>query len=1380
MNISKRLLVLLITVSMLLSGSFVQAFAEEETVDSASVAVPESVSEEDPEDTAEAEEVVEKEETAPAEEETPASVEETQKLSEPAESDKPNEKSEEAAGDADNKDAEASTSGKLTFECDEYTVTLEYGKKAGIPEGTVLDVREISSDTDDAKEQKEYETYYDRSLEQLRSEKGGDTIAKLGFARFYDITLVSGGKEIEPGDDVKVTFKYSKDSRESVKEGNKEGDAIRVIHMMESGKNGEIKAKPIEKKDTDLTLDKKELTEAAFTTDSFSVYGIVYTVDFEYEGYTYSILGESEIMLSDLFESLHIEESIKDVKNVEFTDYSLIKIEKTGEDWKLISLKPFNTEEKLTVTLEDKIIEIKVTDADSNNTFLLYRVRNANEYFKTRLYISRSGGSTTLAGNSGTTVIHDGSEGWMDLETFVKKYDEKYVFPRYSVIAAGDQGDGDRALCAAGFFSTQLTGLHGTAGLYPVTRTVGIFSFEGSASDTKYDIDITLNDNSLPVKVYVDENLEYDDVLIEQSDSKTYTVTELLAVLGYDGYDVKSSKIGTDDVSSVSVEELTGTSLAGKTISRPAVPVTAPPTYYTNAFSYTYPKAYKWTYNSGTAVGDDTLIINLETPIARVSNDGGNTWTYHSYLINNGTQGDGVTKIGAFDQANSLSDDVIIEMLYDIHDRYTLDDGYTFNNSRISSLTIKGTDSKSTLVKNQTTAPLITTTGISKVEFDNIIFNGNDKNTTNNNGGAVNTNTMELIVSNCEFSNCQAGLQGGGIYHNNKEASVEITNTTFNSCCANGTDDPKAGGGGIFTNALELRVIKSEFNDIESKKQAAGIFHKRDKNDDPNKETVTIISGCKFNNCEAAWSGGGVETDAFNITINDTDFNGCKGVKGGAVNVYVDGQETSQGSKLNVTDCKFESCECFGNTASHGGAVNANAETLTVSNCEFNNCQAGLQGGGIYHSNNRATLTITNSQFSSCIANGTTDPNSGGGGIFSDALNLNVNNSIFNKCGANRQGAGIFHKRKQNDSISTCTVAHCTFIDCVSVHSGGGMESDAFHITVANSTFNNCKATTAEGKGGAINVYANAQAAYSGDTILNIDICKFYECTSADNGGAVRSTAVKTNISDSYFDKCTSGQNGGAIACTNNNTETAITDCNISDCHADSGNGGACFTNGKNLTMSSGTISGCSATKGGAIYSTSQITMTGGSVTGNTTGGDSAALDAEKEKPGFYFQGDIVIKGNTGSNGEARDVYLGKDTDQHIQINRPGLGSTASIGVYVADSPGGVVFEKHGKPYTMFARTEDRVLASSLINLDKLFSDRLDNGEMHGMAVVEGSGNSRYRIMWGVVQTPVAPTNVDLQLLPYILILIGGAVLVLMKKVSDRRRKTENEGDQDA
>ena len=197
-----------------------------------------------------------------------------------------NEDQAEEAEAEDEEEDETFTAGTLTYECDEYTVTLEYGEKSEIPKGTELVVREISSDSDDAKEQEEYEEYYNRSLEQLRSENGGDAIAKLGFARFYDITLVSGDEEIEPGDDVKVTFTYSKDSRESVKEGNNEDDAIRVIHLTGSVETGEINAEPIEKKDTDLTLEDKELKKAEFTAESFSVYGIVYTVDFEYEGYT--------------------------------------------------------------------------------------------------------------------------------------------------------------------------------------------------------------------------------------------------------------------------------------------------------------------------------------------------------------------------------------------------------------------------------------------------------------------------------------------------------------------------------------------------------------------------------------------------------------------------------------------------------------------------------------------------------------------------------------------------------------------------------------------------------------------------------------------------------------------------------------------------------------------------------------------------------------------------------------------------------------------------------------------------------------------------------------------------------------------------------------
>ena len=1086
MNIKKRLLVLLITVSMLLSGSFVQAFAEEETVESASVAVPESVSEEDPEDTAEAEEVkekeevVEKEETAPAEEETPASVEETQKSSDPVEPDMPDEKSKETA---DNKVEEAFTSGKLTFECDEYTVTLEYGKKAGIPEGTVLDVREISSDTDDAKEQKEYETYYDRSLEQLRSEKGGDTIAKLGFARFYDITLVSGGKEIEPGDDVKVTFKYSKDSRESVKEGNKEGDAIRVIHMMESGKNGEIKAKPIEKKDTDLTLDKKELTEAAFTTDSFSVYGIVYTVDFEYEGYTYSIPGESEIMLSDLFESLHIEESIKDVKNVEFTDYSLIKIERTGEDWKLISLKPFSTEEKLTVTLEDKIIEIKITD---------------------------------------------------------------------------------------------------------------------------------------------------------------------------------------------------------------------------------------------------------DTPVAKVSNDGGNTWTEHAYLVNNNTQDDGVTKIGAFDQANTLSGTVTIELLYDTHERYTLSSGFTFTG--INSLTIKGkgADNKSTLVKNQTSAPMITTKGIETVELDNIVFDGNDKVTTSGNGGAVNTDAKELTVSNCEFNNCQAGLQGGGIYHNNIEGMVIIAGSKFVGCRANGpSDDKGGGGGGVFTTAQSVAVTGSSFYNCTTKvRQGAGLFHKRTKTNPAGSET--IVKDSTFEKCISAWSGGGMETDAWYVTLERTTFTDCEATKGGAINVWADGQDaTTNHTTLVVKNCSFDSC--IG--TDFGGAIRSTSFT-SLTDSSFVGCESNTNGGAVACTNSNTGTIVTGCTISKCHAD-----NGNGGAIYTVGT-IQISESP--------NGEAV---------IDNCSAKNGGAVAC--------MNNNA-ETVVTGGTISNCHADKDNGYGGAIYATGKIQISESPNVGTLIEGC------SAKNGGAVACTNnnAETVVTGGTIRDCSADGNGGAIQSNN----LTMSGGSIEDCFA-AGNGGAIQSN--NPTMSGGSIVGCSATKGGAINSTAKITMTGGTITRCITRGDSAALDAATGTSGLTFSGNVRVEGNKGSDDEARDVYLGTKTDRHILIDGYGLGENASIGVYVADA----AYENYGRQGKRFAHT-GTVRVSSMQNIDKLFSDRPDgdNSVMRGVAATRESGddNYEYRIMWGVVQTPVAPTNVDLQLLPYILILIGGAVLVLMKKVSDRRRKTENEGDQDS
>lgn len=114
------------------------------------------------------------------------------------------------------------------------------------------------------------------------------------------------------------------------------------------------------------------VSEIAFDAESFSVYGVVYTVDFTYDGFTYCIEGGSSICLSELAQILGRYEtdldkafSIGNVSNVSFTDYDLVKIEKQAdEDWLLTSLAPFTSEETLTIEMNNGVTFIvDVTDA---------------------------------------------------------------------------------------------------------------------------------------------------------------------------------------------------------------------------------------------------------------------------------------------------------------------------------------------------------------------------------------------------------------------------------------------------------------------------------------------------------------------------------------------------------------------------------------------------------------------------------------------------------------------------------------------------------------------------------------------------------------------------------------------------------------------------------------------------------------------------------------------------------------------------------------------------------------------------------------------------------------------------------------------------------
>lgn len=221
-----------------------------------------------------------------------------------------------------------------------------------------------------------------------------------------------GTKEIPENSDAEVHF------GEETYKNNKVQNPAATGNPDQTEEPGELQEISVPSQNRD-TADQAEtdLPEAVFETDSFSIYAIVYTVDFHYDvdgrTYDYSIRGGETASLKELLPLLHVVEDdsstegdevqtfISDIEKVGFSDESLlkpVKIEQdttAGElkdsislipeypanltedqimemnakelkapDWALISLKAFATVESLTVTMKSgEAFEIRVTDA---------------------------------------------------------------------------------------------------------------------------------------------------------------------------------------------------------------------------------------------------------------------------------------------------------------------------------------------------------------------------------------------------------------------------------------------------------------------------------------------------------------------------------------------------------------------------------------------------------------------------------------------------------------------------------------------------------------------------------------------------------------------------------------------------------------------------------------------------------------------------------------------------------------------------------------------------------------------------------------------------------------------------------------------------------
>ncbi len=269
--------------------------------------------------------------------------------------------------------AEEQKTVEFTGETDTVTVRVE-APEGAFPEGTTMEVSTVAA-------------------EDVMDAVTGAVDGEVAHVDAVDIKFIYNGEEIEPELPIQV-FMTPIDELPA--------GAPKVIHVQDDGSATEV--------DNVTTPEGEEGLQ--FEADSFSVYALVYTVDYEYsvngEVYQFSLPGGGYVSFADLVEALGIignttitlDDFMAGVASVEFSSPELVDVsmvdadttvgqikesrglecqysaeltekqiaeinstEVQSGDWALISVQPFTSEESLTVTMKDgEVFTVRVTD----------------------------------------------------------------------------------------------------------------------------------------------------------------------------------------------------------------------------------------------------------------------------------------------------------------------------------------------------------------------------------------------------------------------------------------------------------------------------------------------------------------------------------------------------------------------------------------------------------------------------------------------------------------------------------------------------------------------------------------------------------------------------------------------------------------------------------------------------------------------------------------------------------------------------------------------------------------------------------------------------------------------------------------------------------
>ncbi|MBR3226232.1 MAG: prepilin-type N-terminal cleavage/methylation domain-containing protein [Atopobiaceae bacterium] len=402
-------------------------------------------------------------------------------------------------------------------------------------------------------------------------------------------------------------------------------------------------------------------------------------------------------------------------------------------------------------------------------------------------------------------------------------------------------------------------------------------------------------------------------------------------------------------------------------------------------------------------------------------------------------------------------------------------------------------------------------------------------------GGAAKTLNCDVTITNCDFDRFSAG-NGGAIYI--ERGTLNVTGSNYKDCHSTSTTN-RQGGGAIWTSATSFTASGCTFDNCSAIDQGGAVFYRVDNTYSYRKSTICDLSDCNFTNCSAN-AAGGLEIDAFNTTLTNCHFTDCRAIQrnGGGFNVWIhDSNDNAEDTSLVVEGCSFTRCILTSTkNTGYGGALRSTTKTTRIANSTFTDNSSNKQGGAIAVTNGNPNIdtsaTIEGCTITNCNAS------LEGGGIYVVSKYVTVQGGSIVGCAAGNQGGAIYHhKYDRNISPISTTIDNCSINNCTSGKTGGGLDSRAETVTIQQGT--QISGCTAKGNGGG--VYHAPDASLSGSKLI-VDASTISGNTSSASGGGIYTTSNMTlqngsNVLRNHLTSSTAG-NAAGIYMSNGKTLT--------------------------------------------------------------------------------------------------------------------------------------------------------------------------------------------------------------------------------------------------